>query len=123
MSLVVREIRSAEEREACYHVRMVVFVEEQGVPPWEELDADDEAALHVAAIVDEVVVGSVQNDAGPQAAGLQAQPCQDEAKADHVDGDNGPEGTIEFSFECSDEFDSDLNKAFQDVFRAGKSIE
>ena len=43
----------------------------------------------VEELLDEVVARSVQNDAGPQAAGLQAQPCQNEAKADHVDGDNG----------------------------------
>jgi hypothetical protein len=43
----------------------------------------------VEELLDEVVAGSVQNDAGPQAAGLQAQPRQDEAKEDHVGGDNG----------------------------------
>src|SRR5579862_848954 len=43
----------------------------------------------VEELLDEVVARSVQNDSGPQAAGLQAQPCQDEAKADHVGGDNG----------------------------------
>ena len=60
LGLEVRPIQSSVEREACYHVRMVVFVEEQAVPPWEELDADDESALHVAAIQDGVIVGTAR---------------------------------------------------------------
>lgn len=60
MNLLVRPIQSSAEREACYHVRMVVFVEEQGVPPWEELDADDETAFHVAALVDGDIVGTAR---------------------------------------------------------------
>ncbi len=35
-----------KQREQAYHVRMVVFVEEQNVPPAEELDAFDEQAIH-----------------------------------------------------------------------------
>jgi predicted GNAT family N-acyltransferase len=39
-------VRTAEEREAVFAIRMRVFVEEQGVPPEEELDALDEVATH-----------------------------------------------------------------------------
>jgi hypothetical protein len=42
----------------------------------------------VEELLDQVVAGSVQNGSGPQTARLQAQPRQDEAKADHVGGDN-----------------------------------
>ena len=37
------------EREAVFAVRMTVFVEEQAVPPEEELDAYDVAAMHFLA--------------------------------------------------------------------------
>ena len=52
----VRPIRDAAERDACYLVRMKVFVDEQKVPTWEEIDEFDESALHFAAFVDGVVV-------------------------------------------------------------------
>jgi predicted GNAT family N-acyltransferase len=39
-------VKSAEEQEAVYSVRMVVFVEEQKVPVEEELDAYDITATH-----------------------------------------------------------------------------
>ena len=43
----------AADRELCYRIRMVVFVEEQGVPVAEEIDARDEAdAMHVLGLED-----------------------------------------------------------------------
>lgn len=42
-------VRTNEEREAVFAVRMVVFVEEQAVPPEEELDALDMVATHFLA--------------------------------------------------------------------------
>jgi predicted GNAT family N-acyltransferase len=39
---------------------MHVFVDEQGVPPWEEMDALDETADHFAALVDGRVVGTAR---------------------------------------------------------------
>src|SRR5438105_15914483 len=56
----VRRIRDASERDACYLVRMTVFVEEQNVPPWEEMDEFDESAEHFAAICDGEVVGTAR---------------------------------------------------------------
>jgi hypothetical protein len=43
--------------------------------------------------LDKVVARSVQNEAGPQAAGLQAQPCQNEAKND-PESINGSAATV-----------------------------
>src|SRR5215471_774939 len=43
----------------------------------------------VEEVLNEVVARSMENDAGPQAAGFQTEPCQDEAKADHVGKNNG----------------------------------
>lgn len=42
-------VQTLEEREAIFAVRMIVFVEEQGVPPSEELDALDITATHFVA--------------------------------------------------------------------------
>ena len=42
----VRPVRTAEEQEAVFAVRMIVFVEEQAVPPEEELDVYDLTAAH-----------------------------------------------------------------------------
>ena len=42
-------VRTNEEREAVFAVRMIVFVEEQQVPPEEELDALDITATHFLA--------------------------------------------------------------------------
>ncbi len=42
-------VQSNEEREAVFAVRMIVFVEEQAVPPEEELDALDMVATHFLA--------------------------------------------------------------------------
>ncbi len=39
-------VRNAKEREAVFAIRMLVFVEEQAVPPEEELDALDVTATH-----------------------------------------------------------------------------
>lgn len=56
----IRLVQTPEEREACYRVRMVVFVEEQGVPPWEEMDSDDETAEHYLVKCDGVIVGTAR---------------------------------------------------------------
>lgn len=43
-----------------FRLRLEVFVEEQGVPPELELDAEDDTAIHLAAIRDGVVVGTLR---------------------------------------------------------------
>jgi ElaA protein len=46
MPMEIRRATTGEERDRCYQVRMAVFVEEQKVPPWEEMDHLDEDADH-----------------------------------------------------------------------------
>src|SRR5947209_2101764 len=60
MPITIRPIRNDADRDGCYLVRTEVFVEEQGVPPWEEIDADDEEALHFLAEDDGRVVGTAR---------------------------------------------------------------
>lgn len=60
MTIHVRPIRDSAERDACYLVRMKVFVEEQKVPPWEEMDEFDESAEHYAALCDGKIVGTAR---------------------------------------------------------------
>ena len=45
MEVDVRLIQNDAERDACYLIRNNVFVDEQGVPPWEEMDHFDETAM------------------------------------------------------------------------------
>src|SRR5258708_5884248 len=52
MPISIRVAQTGKERDACYLVRMAVFVEEQKVPPWEEMDDLDEDATHFLADVD-----------------------------------------------------------------------
>ena len=47
-------VTTSAEREAVFAIRMTVFVEEQAVPPEEELDAYDIAASHFLARLAEV---------------------------------------------------------------------
>lgn len=49
LSYTARLVQTKEEREAVFAIRMVVFVEEQKVPPEEELDALDITATHILA--------------------------------------------------------------------------
>ncbi|ASK60741.1 GNAT family N-acetyltransferase [Virgibacillus phasianinus] len=46
-------VETKQELEQAYHVRTVVFVEEQQVPPEEELDEYDEHAIHFIGYIDE----------------------------------------------------------------------
>jgi predicted GNAT family N-acyltransferase len=49
MTTHVRIIDSAAEREACYRIRKIVFVEEQKVPIEEELDELEDVCTHFLA--------------------------------------------------------------------------
>jgi predicted GNAT family N-acyltransferase len=60
MAFTVRPIADDVERDACYAVRMTVFVEEQQVPPWEELDADDETAQHFLIADADTIIGTAR---------------------------------------------------------------
>lgn len=55
----IKIAETKEELEQAYHVRMVVFVEEQQVPPEEELDEYDATAIHfIGYELDEVIATS-----------------------------------------------------------------
>ncbi len=54
----VRPAGDPRERQAALVLRQAVFVDEQGVPPELELDADDADALHIVALREGVVVGT-----------------------------------------------------------------
>ena len=60
MKIQIRPIHTSAERDACFQVRMVVFVDEQKVPPWEEMDEFDEGAEHFAVILDERIIGTAR---------------------------------------------------------------
>ena len=59
-AVTVRLVQTDLEREECYALRMRVFVDEQKVPPWEEMDDFDETADHFAAFRDGVIVGTAR---------------------------------------------------------------
>lgn len=49
--LTIESVTTAADRELCYRIRTVVFVEEQGVPVAEEIDGHDETdAVHVLGL-------------------------------------------------------------------------
>ena len=57
-SIVIRRASTPEEMAGLRALRLEVFVQEQGVPEEKELDALDEAALHVIAWDGREVVGT-----------------------------------------------------------------
>jgi predicted GNAT family N-acyltransferase len=60
MVITVRKVANSTEIDQCYLIRMAVFVDEQKVPPWEEMDAFDETADHFAVLVDGTIVGTAR---------------------------------------------------------------
>lgn len=54
----VRIVQTPGERDDAFRVRIAVFVDEQRIPREEELDADDDRALHCVAYVDGEAVGA-----------------------------------------------------------------
>ncbi len=60
MKLKLRQVRSRQDLEKAFAIRMRVFVREQGVPREIELDADDGKAIHLVALVQESAVGTAR---------------------------------------------------------------
>ena len=56
----IRVVSCESERRACYDVRITVFVDEQLVPIDEELDADDETALHYLVESEGEIIGTAR---------------------------------------------------------------
>ncbi len=59
-SVVVKLVESEPELDSAMQVRFRVFVSEQGVPPEEELDEADAAAIHAIALVGGQVVATAR---------------------------------------------------------------
>ena len=59
-SVVVKLVESEPELDSAMQVRFRVFVSEQGVPPEEELDEEDAAAIHAIALVGGQVVATAR---------------------------------------------------------------
>jgi predicted GNAT family N-acyltransferase len=59
-SFTVHQLAPGDDRAAAYDVRRRVFQEEQGVPPEEEFDADDERAIHVVALAGSEAIGTAR---------------------------------------------------------------
>ena len=69
MIVAVRRAETAADLDAAYAVRMQVFVDEQQVPPWEEVDEFDESALHFVAESGGVIVGTARLVERPDGTG------------------------------------------------------
>ena len=54
----IKIVETNKEREQAYHVRTIVFVEEQHVPPEEELDQYDAKAIHFVGYVGDAPVAA-----------------------------------------------------------------
>jgi predicted GNAT family N-acyltransferase len=48
----IKLVENKQEMDHAYHVRMTVFVEEQKVPPEEEIDEYDKTAIHFIGYID-----------------------------------------------------------------------
>ena len=55
---VVKLMEAEAERQAAFDLRVRVFVQEQGVPVGEELDEDDETAIHAIALLNGKLIGT-----------------------------------------------------------------
>ncbi len=69
MIQILRAARGSVELEACFAIRLAVFVGEQGVPAEEEMDELDDAALHFLALWNGEPAGTAR--AVEKAPGLQ----------------------------------------------------
>lgn len=60
-AFTIEPATAAADRKQCYRIRMMVFVDEQGVPVAEEIDAHDETdAEHVLGLEDGRAVGTAR---------------------------------------------------------------
>lgn len=58
--LSLRIAETPEDVAACMALRWAVFVEEQGVPPADEIDGQDDACTHVIACVGADIIGAAR---------------------------------------------------------------
>lgn len=60
MSVEIRRAQGDEERDAAIRLRHRVFVEEQGVPERDEVDGRDGEGLHLVAVENDRIVGTLR---------------------------------------------------------------
>jgi putative N-acetyltransferase (TIGR04045 family) len=58
--IICRQIENDEERAACFEIRKQVFVDEQKLFPDTDLDEHDKEALHLAAVSNDKIIGTVR---------------------------------------------------------------
>ncbi|MFZ3577953.1 GNAT family N-acetyltransferase [Virgibacillus sp. DJP39] len=54
----IKIVKTKQELEQAYHVRTIVFVNEQNVSPEDELDQYDESAIHFVGLIDSAPVAA-----------------------------------------------------------------
>ena len=60
MNIVCRQVKTEEELQQCFEIRLEVFVKEQGLFAKTDIDEIDMRAIHIAAFFRERVVGTVR---------------------------------------------------------------
>jgi putative N-acetyltransferase (TIGR04045 family) len=60
LDIYCRQIENDEERAACFEIRKQVFVDEQKLFPDTDLDEHDKEALHLAAVSNDKIIGTVR---------------------------------------------------------------
>ena len=58
--IICRQILNDEERAACFKIRKQVFVDEQKLFCDSDLDAHDKDAVHIAAVKNDNIIGTVR---------------------------------------------------------------
>lgn len=58
MSIILKQVNTPEELEQAFTVRKKVFVEEQGVPIEEEIDQEENNAIHYLAMNEGEIIGT-----------------------------------------------------------------
>jgi putative N-acetyltransferase (TIGR04045 family) len=58
--IICRQIENDEERSVCFEIRKQVFVDEQKLFPDTDLDEHDKEALHIAAVSNDKIIGTVR---------------------------------------------------------------
>ncbi len=58
--IICRQIQDNDERVVCFKIRKQVFVDEQKLFTETDLDEHDDKAVHIAAIINDKIIGTVR---------------------------------------------------------------
>ena len=58
--IICRQIENDDERAVCFKIRKKVFVDEQKLFSGTDVDLHDKVAVHIAAIINDKVIGTVR---------------------------------------------------------------